>query len=129
VTGDAGGRGRVLAHPSVPPVALVVAVEEFDAPNVLTLEERHVWLELAPHAFKAGTLTAASALAFVLLCQNVIRERKYGASLTDCGGSSHRGLIQRVEGGLEAFDLRPRGKPMTAPAVAQPEPKAASYWV
>ena len=57
---------RVLAHPSVPapePPA-VPLVTEFDAPNDLSVEERLVWLELAPHAMQAGTLTPSSSLAF-----------------------------------------------------------------
>lgn len=128
VTGDAGRRGRVLTHPGPPVPAPLPVVEEFDAPNELTLEERHVWMRLAPHAFQNGTLTPASSLAFVLLCQNIIREQKYGASLTDCGSANHRGLIQKVEGGLDAFDLRPKGKAMATAAPAKPEQKAASYW-
>lgn len=111
VTGDAGRRGRVLqlANVPAPPV-----VEEFDAPNDLTVDERHVWMALAPHAFQNGTLVPASGLAFSLLCKNIVRERKYGESLTDCGSANHRGLIQRVEGGLDAFDLRPKGRRMAS---------------
>ena len=130
VTGDAGRRGRVLTHPNAggglpaPPV-----VEEFDAPDELTTDERLVWMKLAPFAFQNGTLTPASSVAFVLLCQNIVRERKYGQSLMECGTANHRGLIQKVEGGLDAFDLRPKGRAMPAVASAKAEPKAASsYW-
>lgn len=130
-TGDAGRRGRVLAHPGPPkpqPTAAAPVVEEFDAPNELTMAERHIWLALAPHAFRNGTLTPATAIAFTLLCQNVLRERTAGGSEKECGSANHRGLIQKVESGLDAFDLRPKGRPMTAAAPAKPESKAAAYW-
>lgn len=121
VVGDAGHRGRVLSHPSASALSQPAELEEFEAPDELTMEERRVWMKLAPHAFKNRTLTPASSLAFVLLCQNIVRERKYGESLTECGTANHRGLIQRVEGGLDAFDLRPKGRPMTsAEPVAKP---------
>lgn len=111
---------RVLAHPSAPaPVAPLPEVTEFDAPNDLSVEERLVWLELAPHAMQAGTLTQASALAFRVLCRNIVLERRYGQSVTDQGSSNHRGMIQRVEGGLDAFGLRPMGKPMATAAPAE----------
>lgn len=122
IGGDAGHRGRLLTHPSAPVEPVESApVEEFDAPNDLTMEERHVWMELAPHAFKNGTLVPASSMSFRLLCRNVVREHKYGESLTDCGSANHRGLIQRVEGGLDAFQLRPQGRRMaSAEPVAKP---------
>lgn len=118
MTGDAGRRGRVLAHPSSAPVspAPLPTVEEADVPNDLKTDERLVWLKLAPHAIQNGTLVAASEVAFGLLCQNIVRERKYGESLTECGTANHRGLIQRVEAGLDAFGLRPLpGKPLAQP--------------
>lgn len=122
VDGNAGHRGRVIAHPSTtsepPPVPVV---DEADAPNDLTLEERRAWLALAPHALQNGTLVPATSVAFVLLCKNIVRERKYGESLTECGTANHRGLIQRVEGGLDAFQLRPQGRRMpSADPVAKP---------
>lgn len=112
---------RVLAHPSVPASEPTTppAVTEFDAPNDLSVEERLVWLELAPHAIQAGTLTQASSLAFRVLCRNIVLERRYCQSVTDQGSSNHRGMIQRVEGGLDAFGLRPMGKPMATAAPAQ----------
>lgn len=113
VTGDAGKRGRVLTLPGaeIPAPPGPVAVDEFDAPNDLSTEERNVWLRLAPFAFKNGTLTKASSYAFVLLCKFIVLERNEAKS-SGVGGSNHRGLIQRVEGGLDAFQLRPQGRPM-----------------
>jgi len=120
IDGNAGHRGRLLPHPSVPAASVTpAAVEEFDAPNDLTMDERHVWLELAPFAFKNGTLTKTSALAFRLLCRNVVLERDYAKSVQERGGASHRGMIQRVDAELDAFALRPTGKPMAEP-VAKP---------
>lgn len=97
-------------------------VDEFDAPNSLTTEERNVWLELAPGAFAARTLTRATAYAFVLLCRNVLLEQRLRADEEKCGGADHRGILQRVEAGLTAFAIRALGKPMKddAPKVADP---------
>jgi hypothetical protein len=53
-----------------------VTVDEFDAPNDLTTEERNVWLRLAPHAFKARTLTPGTEYQFVMLCRNILLERR-----------------------------------------------------
>lgn len=114
IDGNAGHRpGRVLAHPSAPaPSTAVPEVDEFDAPNDLTTEERIVWLELAPHAFRNRTLTRATSLSFRLLCRNVVLERALAQSVEDRGGANHRGLIQRVDAELLRFNLSPCGKAM-----------------
>lgn len=109
ITGNPGRRGRVLEHPGATEATAVAEVDEFDAPDDLTMAERHVWLELAPHAFKKRTLTKATSLAFGLLCRNVMLERGLAAGPT-MGGADHRGLIQRVDAELLAFNLRPCGK-------------------
>lgn len=123
ITGDPGHRGRVLTHPSAGQVLVVAAIDEtFEAPDDLTLEEREIWTELAPHAFAARTLTKATALSFRLLCRNVALERWLSASFLSRGGSDHRGLIQRVDAELLRFNLSPCGKaiyaaePVAAPA-------------
>lgn len=113
---------QVVRHPSSVPL-IPIEVEEFDAPDDLTLDERRVWMELAPHAFANGTLTKASSLAFRILCRNVVLERRFGNSVTEQGNASHRGLIQRVDSELLAFGLAPCGKPM---AGAQPVQKPAN---
>lgn len=112
--GNAGHR-KVLPGPgpaqaAVPPPV----VEEFDAPNDLTVDEWLVWLELAPFAFRNRTLTAATSLGFRLLCQNIVLMRRYAMSVQDAGGANHRGLIQRVDAELLRFNLAPCGKPLVA---------------
>ncbi|HVQ14383.1 MAG TPA: hypothetical protein VMS40_12365 [Vicinamibacterales bacterium] len=124
VTGDPGHRGHVLPHPSSPPVVPTVApVEEFDAPNDLTMAERHVWLELAPFAFANRTLTSATSLSFRLLCRNVVLERALAADPKMQGGANHRGLIQRVDAELLRFNLSPCGKALYE---AEPSTPAAN---
>ena len=51
---------RVLRHPSVPTTNQTSPIEEFDAPDDLTADERGVWLKQAPYAFKNRTLTRAT---------------------------------------------------------------------
>lgn len=132
--GGAGHRQvRVLAHPSAPalPAAPVQpTVDEADAPDGLTFDERKVWLALAPHAMASGTLTPASAMAFQLLCKNWVLMERYAASVQDAGSANHRGLIQRVQADLTAFNIRPCGKPMTgavSSAAPAEDPRKAKY--
>jgi hypothetical protein len=129
ITGNPGRRGRLLPHPSAVPVPGVAPIDEFDAPNDLSPDERNVWLELAPFAFAARTLTRATSFAFRLLCKNIVLERLYAASVADKGGANHRGL-QRVDAELLAFNLRPCGKAILEAEPAQPDKKTAkrSYW-
>lgn len=103
-------------------VAPLPPVDEFDAPNDLTTDERMVWLDLAPHAFQARTLTRASGFAFKLLCRNVLLERELSKNVEQKGGANHRGMIQQITAGLLRFKLSPMGKPMVeeAPKVADP---------
>ncbi|HYM24444.1 MAG TPA: hypothetical protein VEU08_14610 [Vicinamibacterales bacterium] len=112
--GNAGRRGRILPHPSASststPPASLPEVDEADAPNELTADERKVWMELAPHALAKKTLTPATSLAFCLLCKNIALERRFAVSVMDAGGANHRGIIQRIQVDLAAFNLRPFGK-------------------
>lgn len=99
-----GGAGKRAPTPSA-----AAEVEEFDAPDSLAMDQRHVWMELAPHAFAARTLTKGTMEAFIMLCRNVVIERGLAASAF-AGNADHRGMIQRVDGELAAFNLRPCGK-------------------
>ncbi len=119
--GGAGHRGKVLPHPSSAPQTF--KVDEFDAPDDLTRDERLIWLELAPFAFANGTLTRATSLAFRVLCQNIVILRQYAGSVQDKGGANHRGMIQRVDAELLRFSLSPCGKP--APGALIPDQPAA----
>lgn len=131
--GNANHRGRVLPHPAAstyvapphPPT-----LDEADAPNDLSFDERAVWLELAPHAIANGTLTDATALGFKILCRNVVLERRYATSVNDQGTGNHRGMIQRVDAELLRFNLAPCGKPMEGAGQRKPDvdPREAKYF-
>lgn len=95
-----------------PKAGKVVEFDHFDAPDDLTVDERLVWLRLAPHAFKAGTLSPATEYQFVMLCRNIVIERRLAADVEQLGGSSHRGIIQRIDAELQRFCLSPMGKPL-----------------
>ncbi len=120
--GNAGHRGKVLAHPSSAPStssAPWLIVDEEHAPDALSVDERNVWLSLAPLALGRGTLTPETHYAFQQLCRNVVLERRYAVSPDGAGTPNHRGMIQRVEAGLGDFGLRAFGKPL-APPEAKP---------
>jgi hypothetical protein len=109
---------RVLRHPSVPTTnAPLAPIEEFDAPDDLTAEERAVWLKQAPHAFSQRTLTRATALAFERYCKIVVLERNEAKS-SGVGGANHRGLLKQINAYELQFMLTPAGKPMTEPVKA-----------
>lgn len=113
----------VLRHPSVPTTNQISPIEEFDAPDDLTMEERAVWLKQASHAFKNRTLTKASAMAFERYCKVVMLERNEAKS-SGVGGANHRGLLKQLNELERQFLLSPDGRPMpeqqeqvTTPAV------------
>lgn len=99
-------------------------VDEFDAPNDLTVDERNVWLRLAPHAFKARTLTPATEYQFVMLCRNILLERRIAVDPDQVGGANHRGIIQRIDAELARFCLAPMGKPLMDDAPKEVDPFA-----
>jgi hypothetical protein len=119
VMGYPGRRGRVLAHPSAGPPPVVAPIAVCAPPDDLPPPARAVWLELAPHAAAARTLTPGTALAFGVLCRNVVLERTLAGIPLEQGGSNHRGLIMRVDAELLRFNLSPCGK-----AIYQAEPVA-----
>lgn len=121
--GNAGKRGRVLPHPgfNVPEVELVF--DEFDAPDTLTLEERQVWLDLAPHAFKNRTLVRATAYDFTVLCRVVLLEKQFAQSVTEKGCTKHMAAMKEMTKGMLAYGLRANGRPM---ATAKPVEKPAN---
>lgn len=141
LSGDAGHRGRVLTHPSAPsastppadvvdPAALLTAIDEADAPNDLTVEERAVWLELAALALRRGkTLEAAQEYPFRLLCRNVALERRYAGSVVDAGGANHRGMIATIDRQLLRLGLIEFGlKAAPAKPAAPVDPLKEKYF-
>lgn len=116
-SGQKGKRGTVVQHPSAsaPPGP---PTDTFDPPPTLRGKARAVWLELAPLAFEARTLTRATELSFVVLCRNVALERKMAVARYGAGGANHRGMIQRVDAELAHFCLAPFGKPLSEKKVA-----------
>lgn len=99
-------------------------IEEFDAPNDLTAEERAIWLKQAPFAFANRTLTKATALAFERYCKVVVLERNEAKS-SGVGGPNHRGLLKQINAFELQFLLAPSGKAMPTtdlqPAAADPD--------
>jgi len=114
---------RVLSHVPAPPTTNGPSpIEEFDAPDSLTMDERKVWLKQAPFAFAHRTLVPATALAFERYCQVVVLERKESESSAR-GGSNHRGLLKQINAYELQFLLSPNGRPMPVsekPAEAAP---------
>ena len=87
-------------------------VDEFDAPDDLTRDERLVWLKLAPHAFAARTLTRATEDAFSDLCRDRVLMLELSRDPDRRGGADHRGVTQRVQSKMKDFALSPMGKPL-----------------
>jgi hypothetical protein len=120
-----GEPARVLAHPSVPPPSTnyppPAPIEEFDAPDALTAEERAVWMLQAPHAFQNRTLTKATALAFERYCRVVVLERAESVG-SSASGPNHRGLLKQINQFELQFLLSPNGRPMAAPQAASAAP-------
>lgn len=123
-SGKKGNRGVVLPHPSAPAPPGPPS-DTFDPPATLRGKARAVWLELAPLAFEARTLTRATEASFVILCRNVALERKLAGSRRGAGGTNHRGMIQRVDAELAHFCLAPFGKPLSETKSAAPVSKWA----
>lgn len=111
--------GRVIQHPSVPTTNPASPIEEFDAPNDLGVDERHVWLKQAPFAFANRTLTRSTALAFERYCRLVVMERKESES-SGRGGANHRGLLKQINALELQFILTAAGRAMPDAAPAAP---------
>lgn len=119
---------RLLKHPSSQPVVPTTngasPIEEFEAPDDLTAEERAIWMKQAPFAFANRTLTRSSAMAFERYCKIVAMERAE-ANSSARGGPNHRGLLKQINAYELQFILTPSGKAMPLPqrpmAVADPD--------
>lgn len=137
----AGRRPDGADIPSDAPLAEVLV------PAGLTTDEREVWEALAPHALRERTLTEGTSVRFRMLCRAIVRERQmdqkiqedgwtYIAVTVDGSGQERqslkahplcgpqRGMMQRIETGLQAFKLAPVGKPIPPPE-SKDKPKNA----
>lgn len=100
--------GRLLSHPSSPPLQshAPADLDESDAPNDLSVDERLIWMELGAMALGKGrTLAAIKSYPFRLLVTNVALERRYAKSVTEAGSANHRGMIQAIDRELMRFGL------------------------
>lgn len=114
--------GRLLAHPSVPvpPAPPIADLDESQAPNDLSVDERLIWMELGALALSKGkSLAMIRAYPFRLLCTNVALERRYAKSVTEAGSANHRGMIQAIDREMLRFGLVDFGKetPKVKPVV------------
>lgn len=130
LSGNAGHRSNVVPHPSVPAASTKQAVEldEADAPDDLTLDERHIWMQLAPHAMAKGMLRPEWRLAFKDLCRNIVIMQRLAKSPLDAGGPHHRGMIGAVDRELLRFDLAPCGKRVVDEEPAAVDPMERKYF-
>lgn len=110
---------RVLSHPSVPAASQLPAVDEADAPDDLDIEERRIWLKLAPRAMVNGTLTPATMEAFSELCRTTLLVRELGLAPLQRGTPNHKGWVQLLDKLRLEFLLAPCGKPMPDAALAE----------
>lgn len=111
---------EVYPHPSSahlpPPLEPGDPVEPFEPSAELTPEARAVWDRQAPHAFKIGTLTRASAYAFERYCYVSALEAR--AAREHAGGPDHRGVLKLLQAYEVHFALIPSGRAMAdAPKV------------
>src|SRR5262245_7689676 len=113
--GNAGHRSSSVSVGPWPTAPL----ETFEPPAGLPKAVLTVWRELAPSAFEARTLTRSTVPAFVMLCRNVVTERRLGKKLDTAGGPNHRGMIQRVEAEMARFCLSPFGKAVYKPQAGE----------
>lgn len=124
------GTGRVLTYPqtATAPVCEPVELDETQAPNDLTPDERLVWMELARIAMSRGkTLAEVQAYPFRLLCKNVALEQRYSRSVNDAGTANHRGMIQAIDRELLRFGLIDVGKAASAKPAPAANPFAAAF--
>lgn len=117
-----GSRRR--AQPVVDPPPAPAALTVVDPPPRLRGPARTVWHELAPFARGAGTLEAATAAAFGMLCQAIVLERALARRPDQAGRPDHRGMMQRVEIQMTRFGLAPVGKAIPSPAAPPADPFA-----
>lgn len=123
------GPSGVAPAPVIPTTNELPPIEEFDAPDSLTFEERQVWMKQAGHAFQNRTLTKATAMAFERYCRMVVRERIESLS-SAAEGPNHRGLRREINTLELQFGLTANGKGIAmvpAAQASQPESKLGRF--
>lgn len=111
----------VVKPPEMDAVAVKAACADFKPPKRLSDPEKAIWGELVGLAVAAGTLTAATAMAFADLCTFIVVERQLRESALAAYGSDHRGVIKQVEMLRARFRLVPDGKPVVIDAAPADE--------
>lgn len=114
-------RGRQRRTRLASPAPAELARDLTQPPSELSNAEKRIWLELAPHAVAAGTLTVATAGDFCTLVQLTIEAAELLAARrvagwTDEGralSTAYRQVVLRQEAKLRGFQLAPIGKPMS----------------
>ena len=115
-----GGRRRNrVKSAEAPPTEPQEPQKPVNCPEDLPEDQQAVWDELAPFAIQAGTLTPQTRSAFVMLCRNVVLERRLAAA-PNCGDSNHRGMLQWVASRMKDFAIAPFGKPVVRTRDAKP---------
>lgn len=112
LAGSGPKRGPTGVVPKLAPTVPAGGPDAPTCPAGAPAEVAAVWRELAPHALAERTLEPRTAMAFLLLCQNVVLERRLAASPLGCAGPDHRGVMARVEVAMARFRLAPDGKPV-----------------
>ena len=120
-------RGRCNTAPSMPHAEPFEV--ELAPPVTLSPAEHAVWVALAPHARRAGTLEPSTAADFAVLVSLVVEARELlearrAAGWSDRGftlATHYRQVVQRLEAKMRGFLLSPIGKPIRPPVVAPDE--------
>jgi hypothetical protein len=89
-----------------------------ECPKDLPADVAAVWKQLAPFALAERTLEPRTAMAFRVLCENIVLLNKLAVAPLTAAGPDHRGMLGRVEAGWTRFRLWPDGKPALAEPVA-----------
>lgn len=125
-------QATVLQHPSVPAQTVprdpeIPELDEADAPDDLTMEERRVWLEFASVAMANGRLTPSTSAAFKTYCRWVVVERNCASSVTDRGSSTHDRAMKWVARFYDEFSLTPGGRAVAKSQTPQADPDDAFF--
>lgn len=130
-------------RPANVPEGGAVSLEDVPMPAGLADSVAAVWVDLAPLALQAKTLTPATSGAMLDLCKAIVLRDKFAEQIDEDGytfqkvtvdGSGqehsetkahpliaqHRGMMQRVEAGRARFRLAPIGKEIATSGQEKP---------